>query len=297
MPELENQLPGGTGQYYQFQAGKGFYKVFYVEAGSPDKPALVMVHGVGGGASSYEWSDNFAVLADHFHVFAYDVLGFGKSERPDIAYSAQFYEELLTDFLEQVVKKPAHLLAASVSAGQAIQVAYRRPELVKKLVLIQPAGANELTGSAGPNITGRKSYNLLRSTVLGDLLFTLVASRFNIRTFLEGQLFYDKKRISLEMLRQYYTAAHQKGARFAPLAFFSARLNSEIGAAFGKVSQPVLLVWGKQARITPLKEAAKLRAQNPAASLAVLDNARLGCNKEQAGEFNELTRAFLEKDK
>jgi pimeloyl-ACP methyl ester carboxylesterase len=253
----------------------------------------VLIHGVGGGASSYEWSDNFEELATEYPVYAYDVLGFGKSERPDLSYSAELYIELLVEFLEKVVARPACLVATSISAGHAIQVAFRNPQLVERLILIQPAGRNDISGSSGPNLTGSKLYPLFRSTIVGQLLFSFVASRFNVASFIKGQLFFDKKLVNNEMLEQYRIAAHQHGARYAPLAFFAGLLNAETIVTFSKLRQPVLLVWGRNSRITPLKEAQKFMVQNKQAQLVVLDKARLGVNKEKADEFNRLVKDFM----
>ena len=290
-PALESKLEG-RGQYFISRWGRVYYK----EAGSPENPPIVLVHGVGAGATSYEWRKNFEALSHDFHVYAYDLLGFGKSERSaTVSYTAELYIDLLSDFLREVVKRPAGLVAASLAGGHAIQVANRFPELVNALVLLQPAGNNSSAEIAGPNVTGSFSYPILRLPILGQGLFSFVASRFNIRSFMNSQLYYDKKQVTYELVEQYYIAAHQKGAEFAPLAFFAGKLNAEIGTAFGNLRQPVLLIWGRQSKITPLEQAYKLQQQLPGAELKVLEDTKLACNDEKADQFNQLVTEFLSK--
>ena len=54
--------------------------VFYREAGAPDAPALLLVHGFP--SSSHMFRALIPMIADKFHVVAPDLPGFGKSEMP-----------------------------------------------------------------------------------------------------------------------------------------------------------------------------------------------------------------------
>src|ERR1700738_1989534 len=82
--------------------------------------------------------DIIASLAARFRVYAPDLLGFGLSDRPDIAYTADIYTELLHDFLTNIVGEPATLVASRLSCNYAITVAANSPELCTRLVLLSP---------------------------------------------------------------------------------------------------------------------------------------------------------------
>jgi len=67
------------------QDGYGTWKwrennINYLEMGDPSKPALLLIHGFG--ASSYHFRYNIPTLARDYHVFAFDLLGFGLSSKP-----------------------------------------------------------------------------------------------------------------------------------------------------------------------------------------------------------------------
>src|SRR4051812_21453077 len=62
-------------------------KIHYVEAGSG--PTVILLHGLGG--SSQAWQFNIAPLAEKFHVFVPDQIGFGKSDKPLVNYRIRTY--------------------------------------------------------------------------------------------------------------------------------------------------------------------------------------------------------------
>jgi pimeloyl-ACP methyl ester carboxylesterase len=59
------------------------HRLFFREAGPPDAPALVLLHGFP--TSSYMFRDLVPALADRYHVIAPDHLGFGLSDAPSVA--------------------------------------------------------------------------------------------------------------------------------------------------------------------------------------------------------------------
>jgi pimeloyl-ACP methyl ester carboxylesterase len=75
--------------------------IAYREAGRPDSPKLVLLHGFP--ASSHQYRDLVPALADRFHVIAPDYPGFGLSERPDPqiwAYTFDHLSEVIERFLQ-----------------------------------------------------------------------------------------------------------------------------------------------------------------------------------------------------
>jgi pimeloyl-ACP methyl ester carboxylesterase len=290
VPPLESKLPGEN-RYFRSRQGIVFYK----ESGqsAEGKAPVVFVHGIGAGNTSYEWLNNVGPLSEQYRVYAYDLLGFGNSDRPAIKYSAEVYIKQLTEFLDEVVKQPAYVVASSLAASYAVQVAYRRPELIQKLVLTSPTGINRVAGNQGVQVLPGFMYYLLRAPVIGRTIYSGVASRKYIRSYMENQMFYDQGQVNDEMVQQYYVAAHQPGAEYAAYSFFTGLLNAEIGQTLGRVDKPVLIIQGKQDRQTKPEEGETLRRQNQAARLVTLEGARLVPHWEQADEFNRATLNFL----
>ncbi|HEY1737422.1 MAG TPA: alpha/beta hydrolase, partial [Acidimicrobiia bacterium] len=106
--------------------------VFHVEAGDPEAPVLLLVHGFP--TSSVDWIDVAAGLEGRFRVCALDFPGYGFSDKPrGWGYSLTRDAELLEHYLDHVVGAEtavvvAHDRGASVALLFALQWAERRPE-------------------------------------------------------------------------------------------------------------------------------------------------------------------------
>jgi pimeloyl-ACP methyl ester carboxylesterase len=110
----------------------GGVQTWYDEHGEGEP--LVLLHP--GGADARAWAPNLEPLAARFRVFTPEQRGHGRT--PDVEGPIT-YERMAADtvaFLEGVVGGPAHLVGHSAGACLALVVALRRPDLVRRLVVI-----------------------------------------------------------------------------------------------------------------------------------------------------------------
>ena len=107
------------------------------ETPGPDGCRAVYVHGLGG--SSLNWTDLAALLGTRAAGAAVDLPGFGRSCPPaGFDFSPAAHADALLCFLAGR-NEPVHLLGNSLGGAIAINVAARRPELVRTLTLVSPA--------------------------------------------------------------------------------------------------------------------------------------------------------------
>lgn len=103
---------------------------------------LVMVHGMGGGIGL--WVKNIDDLGSNRPLYAFDLLGFGRSSRPKFSNVPEKAEEEFVESLEEWRKEMklenfvllGHSLGAYVSSSYTIKY----PDRVKHLVLADPWG-------------------------------------------------------------------------------------------------------------------------------------------------------------
>lgn len=109
-------------------------RTWYDEHG--DGEPLVLLHPGGAGVDARAFGPNLGALAGRFHVYTPERRGHGRT--PDVEGPITF-EAMACDtigFLENVVGGPVHLLGCSDGATVALLVALRRPDLLRRLVLI-----------------------------------------------------------------------------------------------------------------------------------------------------------------
>lgn len=284
----ENALGGEVG-WFDWREGRIFYK----EAGRDNPgPPLIFIHGIGAGASSFMWRKNFDAVAEDFHVYALDLLGFGFSDKPATApYSADLYTELIADFTREVARAPADIISNSLSGAFSIRIADEHPELVRSLILVAPTGADTLR--ARPRMTGAAFYGLLQSPVLGTSFYNVMSSERSIRDYARHHLFYDPARVTNRLVTQLYAASHQEGAQHAISAFLSGFLNTDTRDAFARLNQPVTIIWGRQDQTAPIEQAAVLLSLNPRADLEIFDRCCMTPHEEHPEKFNALVRRAL----
>ena len=106
---------------------------------SPDAPKAVLIHGLGG--SSLNWTDLMAAMQADVDGYAVDLGGRRQSPTPrDGDMTPAGHARSIAEFIEaELGGEPVHLLGNSLGGAVALQLAGRRPELVRTLTMIAPA--------------------------------------------------------------------------------------------------------------------------------------------------------------
>ena len=279
--ELEAPLDGDDGVF----RWRGM-DVAYTEAGDPDDPDLVLLHGINAAASSGEWRAVFDDLADEHHVIAPDFPGYGRSDRPPLRYSAALYEDFVHDFLAEF-DEPG-VVASSLSAAYAVAATDGDGVALSGFVAVCP------TATAGPSPAKGWLRELLRAPLVGQALFNGITSKPSIRYFNADHGYDDPANPSAEWTDNEWRTTHVENARFAPASFVSGTLNSEVdlAAALADLDVPPTVVWGREATVSPLTEGREL-ADAADARLVVFDRARLLPHVEHPERFVETVEEAL----
>ncbi len=270
---------------YPWPFGDIYYQV--KGEGSP----VVLIHGVGAGESSYEWRHNFEALAAHHTVYAFDLPGFGKSARRDITYTADLYVTAILDFLRDVVKEPASVVASSLSGAYAVRAAAMRPELIERLVLICPTGLETLR-ERKPGFS-QAAYGIFSLPAIGTTLYNGIASYKYIENYLRTHIYADPLHVTPALVEHYYQFAHQPNAQYVLRSFLAGLLNEDITDAYARLTQPLLVCWGRYARETPVENARRFVHDNHGARLRIFEHSGLLPNDEEWEDFNDMALEFL----
>lgn len=243
---LKSPLPGEA-LLYRWRRRSIFYKLL----GPAEAPPLVLLHTPDIGASAREMQAIMEPLAQTYRVYAPDLLGFGLSDRPNIDYSAAMYSALCQDFLREVVKEPATLLASGLSCNYAVSAASNAPNLCAALVLISPIA---LQSQAQPGAL----HQFADTPAVKALLYPLLSTRLGFT------LTHGRQQIAQDDFAQFYANTHQLGAEHAAMALLAGKLTEDTTRQFENLQQPMLMIWGMQA----LEDQRTIASMHEAATLA-----------------------------
>lgn len=253
--------------------------VAYAEAGDPSDPDILLLHGIHAAATSQEFDEIWDRLASEYHVVAPDLPGFGRSDRPPLAYTASTYIDFVADFTADVTDVPI-CVATSLTGAYAADVGGER---FSELVLISPT---DDTGDRRPWLR-----SLLRTPLVGEGLYGALTVKRSLRWWGLREGYEDPSSLDDRVIEYQHRTARQHGARYAPASFVAGYLTPErsLGDILGTLDIPVTLVWGREATRPPLAVGRRYEAIGDT-TLLIVDETRLLPHAERPEAFLEALR-------
>jgi pimeloyl-ACP methyl ester carboxylesterase len=215
--------------------------------------SLVALHSFGPGHDSAEWRTAAELLAPSHQILVPDLPGWGLSANPSLRYTARLYTRFLREFLAEVVRKPALILATGHSAAYAIDISVAKPELVRGLVLITPRGLRFARSSLG--LLDALIQRLILLPVLGTSALNFYTTRASLSRYLEQDLYAAPERVDSTLVEHHYRSSHQRGAHRALAALLGGLLDLGVKDLLPRLSAPVWLAWGRRAKSPPVETA------------------------------------------
>jgi pimeloyl-ACP methyl ester carboxylesterase len=267
-------------------------KTHFIEAGEGDP--VILVHGGGPGAcGEHNWQNNVPALAQKFHVFAIDLIGYGYTDKPPIEYTYKAKVDHLASFMDTLCLDKVNLGGNSMGSYVAVRCALEYPERTKKVLMVATA---TVAGAMGVGTVSRQG-NEVRE-VVGEK-----ATRDTMRAWLE-MLLYNKDRISDDLLDRRVHVANLPGSMEAQKSYreHMAKIRRDpalnqwydISQRLPKVNFPLALVWGKEDHFAPIELAERLRAALPnLTEFHFVEKSGHQVQNDQPEKFNEIALQFF----
>ena len=234
---------GGTHTMLDTTSGPvAVYSINTVPAGG--RP-LLLLHSVNAAACAYEVKP----LYDHYGslrpTYAFDLPGFGLSDRSDRPYTIRLMTDALLAVLAHVRDQhggmPVDVVGVSLSCEYVARAALEKPSAVARIALVSPTGfigPKRSYGAPGSSRGIKWALSLVSNRAWSNWLFNTLTRPGVIRFFLQRTF---GSKIIDEGLWQYdVLTTRQPGARHAPLYFLSAYLfSADINSVYESLACPV----------------------------------------------------------
>ncbi|MFB6286741.1 MAG: alpha/beta fold hydrolase [Candidatus Bipolaricaulia bacterium] len=242
-------------------------RIAYTEQGQG--PPVVLIHGTP--SHSYIWRHVLPAVRDAgYRVFAFDLLGFGRSEKPaferDTSVAAQ--AELLDELLEHWDVPSAHLVGHDLGGAVSLIVAVRHPERVRSLLLADTVSYDSWPSETWQAIIERRMDDY-QAMPLDDFR-AMMTRQLRMTVF-------DKGRMSGATLEAYLAPFRTELGKMAFFAHqvqhYDSRYTEAIEDDLARLTVPVRIVWGENDEWQPLAYGERLRADIPEATLVTIPEA------------------------
>ena len=252
-------------------------RLHVLEAGQG--PALVLLHGLS--ATHANWEYTIRAFADRWRVVALDLPGHGRSAKPDAPYTIDFYAGVIRSLGRELGIDEAVVIGNSLGGQIAVELGLAYPAWTRALVLAAPAGR------FGPGV---QAMRWAIGAAARQALLRVALPWALTRSVHDPSLpaCEERRRILVERL----VAEDYPG-------FARAITRSLVGSiAAGRqpldqLTQPTLLVWGRNDRLVSLSGSRRVLRALPHARLAVLERCGHLPMLEQPQPFNRAVADFL----
>jgi len=227
----------------QYIPWRAVHYAYYARPGT-GRP-VVLLHSVNAIASAHEMRPIAQRIQRESRrpIYALEWLGFGHSDRPDVSYTPALMEAQLEHFLAKVLRprEPVDVIGLSLGAAYAAEVGRRRPDLIRSLVAIEPAGLGEEPKEIG------KAWAGLLFTLPGvqQAFYDRLTTPEALYDFARENLFSDDFGVPVEYVDYGSETSQIEGASLPLDDFLNGRLfPDDVADTFHHLPQPLLIVHG-----------------------------------------------------
>jgi pimeloyl-ACP methyl ester carboxylesterase len=238
-------------------------KVYAQVRGAKGSEAALFIPGFVG--SHEVWDEHFLSLSDEYRLILIDVLGFGRSPKPDLAYTVEDHLTAISNTLRELNVGRLHIVGYSMGSLMAVAYAYHYPESVISLVLLAtPWFENE--SQARETISNHSLFNrmLALDTPLAHFACSLMC---HLRPLLMP--------LMPLLVREVPAVVAKEGLRHTWTSYSRTLRNvifrSETRRWMQSIRQPVLMLHGEHDRTAPIENVRKGIAALPQIRLIEYD--------------------------
>ncbi len=247
------------------------------------KTPILFLHGYGGMIE--HWDLNIPEFADDHKIYAMDLIGFGKSQKPNVRYSLELFASQIETFLYLKKLDSVIIVGHSMGAASAVYFAHHQPEKIKALVLVNPSGLFGDTMDGMSNLF----FGLVASPLIGEMLLAAFANPVAVGQSLMPTYF-NQSKVDDKLINQFTQPIQDQGAQFSYLSPSKRPLDFRLDhiAKPCDYTGPAYLVWGAEdSALPPHKIIPEFQQLLPQAGAFIIPKASHCIHHDAHEEFNK----------
>ena len=253
------------------------------------KPVLLFVHGYGGMLE--HWNLNIPEFQKEYAIFALDLIGFGKSEKPNTRYRLELFADQINAFIRFLELEDVIIIGHSMGGASGLYYAHQNPDVLRGLILANPSG---LFGNTMDPMA-KAFFGLIASPLIGEFMFAAFANPIGVSQSLMPT-YYNQKKVDLKLINQFTRPLQDKGAVWSFLSP-SRRPNDFTLEHLPKpcnYRNKAFLIWGAEdSALPPHKIIPEFQEILPQAGAYIIPKASHCIHHDAHEDFNNRLRHIL----
>ena len=255
-----------------------------LRAGNPDAESVVFLHGTSGHLEAF--SRNIVAHAE-YDLHAIDMLGHGYTGKPDHPYEIADYVQHLIDYLDAVGVARAHIVGESLGGWVGARAATVHPERVQSLQLLCAGGT-----VANPAVMERIKTSTRKAVTSDDVELT----RKRLRLLMADPVNATEELVEVRHAIYHAPEFVANVDNLLSLQEMERRQRNLLTPEeLGGITQPTLIVWGRENPFGEVPEASAMHENIPGSQLELFENCGHWPQHEQADLYNPISLEFLRK--
>jgi len=252
--------------------------VSYIDEGKKDAPTIIFVHGFP--FNKWMWEKQIETFKKDFRVIAYDIRGFGGSEKGNVHFSVQLFGFDLIGLMDALHIEKAVLCGLSMGGYIAFSVMENFQHRFSKLVLCDTKCGGD---DAEAKEKRMETIDLIKQNGKTEYAEESLWKLFSQSSFVSNPA-------AIEQVLEMILATPDEVLFQTLLALAERHDNCSL---LSTTNLPVLIIVGEDDKLTPPEIARQMDEKIPDSDLFVIENAGHLSPLEQPDEFNRLLKPFL----
>jgi pimeloyl-ACP methyl ester carboxylesterase len=251
--------PGAWALPEQFNFNNNEIRYGVLGAGDP----LVLLHGTP--FSSIVWRRIAPWLAEHRRVYYFDLLGYGRSAKPDGDVSLGIQNELFAALLDHWKLARPDVVAHDFGGTTALRTHLLNRREYRSLTLIDPVAIGP---SGSPFVQAAKDHQEVFAGLPAYIHEAI------LRAYIGGAVTNTLRESEMRLYIDPWLADQGQRAFYRQIAQMSDRFTDDIEHRFGEMRCPVTILWGEEDAWIPLDRGRELARRIPGANFRSISNCK-----------------------
>lgn len=238
MCTVKDLLRNSENYYYEWRFGKIRYQK--KGNGSP----ILLIHDLTVGSSNYEYQRLINNLTEKHEIFSIDLLGYGMSDKPGMTYTNNLYEQLIVDFIKNVIGRKTSIVVTGESVPFIIMACHNYPDIFNKIVCINPQSLYQQNQIPSKQTIFLKF--LIETPIIGTFIYHLFSNKTYLKKTFEKYYFCHHENIKDKYIYNYLEAAHLGGyhSKHAFASYAGKYMNMNILHELKEINNSILMIGG-----------------------------------------------------